>query len=129
MRRPSWVALAEDYLAMRRKLDFELKTEGEELLRFGRYVNGCGHRGPLTVDLALRWATLPAEIHRFYRARRLDVVRRFDPSKLLRGISRSFDTVVLPLLAGSITLGTDARRPCRGYHDILLVGKGRVVGL
>lgn len=73
----SWVALAEDYLALRRKLGFGLHIEGEELRRFARYADGVGHRGPLTIDLAVRWATQPSENHRLYRARRLDVVRRF----------------------------------------------------
>jgi integrase len=73
----SWVALAEDYLALRRKLGFGLHVEGEELLRFARYADGVGHRGALTIDLAVRWATQPSENHHRYRARRLDVVRRF----------------------------------------------------
>lgn len=77
MSAPSWVALAEDYLALRRKLGFELRVEGEELLRFARYADGVGHRGPLTIDLAIKWATQPSENHRLYRARRLDIVRRF----------------------------------------------------
>jgi integrase len=77
MRSPYWVPLADEYLALRRKLGFELKIEGRELLLFARYLDDIGHDGPLTIELALRWATLPAEVHRLYRARRLDVVRRF----------------------------------------------------
>jgi integrase len=73
----SWVVLAEDYLALRRQLGFGLHIEGEELLRFARYADDVGHRGPLTIDLAVRWATQPSEDHHRYRARRLDVVRRF----------------------------------------------------
>ena len=36
-----------------------------------------GHRGPLTTELAVRWARLPAEASPLYQARRLEVVRCF----------------------------------------------------
>ena len=73
----SWVDLAKDYLALRRTLGFGLHIEGNELLRFARYADGVGHRDALTIELAMQWATQPSESHRLYRARRLDVVRRF----------------------------------------------------
>ena len=34
-----------------------------------------GHRGPLTTEIALRWARLPERAARLYQARRLEVVR------------------------------------------------------
>ena len=72
----SWVALAEDYLALRRKLGFGLHIEGEELRKFARYADGVDHRGLLTIDLAVRWATQPSENHRLYRTRRMTRSRR-----------------------------------------------------
>ena len=66
----------EEYLTWRRKLGFALRIEGEELGRFARFADQVGHRGPLTTELAVRWATLPAAAARLYHARRLDMVRR-----------------------------------------------------
>jgi integrase len=76
-RRPSLVALAEDYLTFRRGLGFAMRIEGAALLRFARYADAAGHRGPLTTDLALAWARLPKDADPLYWARRLDIVRRF----------------------------------------------------
>jgi integrase len=70
------IAEAEQYLEMRRKLGFAIRIEGEELLRFARYVEKTGHEGPLTVEIALEWAQASSG-SRIYHARRLDVVRRF----------------------------------------------------
>jgi len=70
------IATAEQYLAFRRKLGFALHIEGEQLLRFARYAEKIGHKGPLTVELALRWAKL-SHCSTLNHARRLDIVRRF----------------------------------------------------
>jgi integrase len=70
------IAAAEQYLAFRRKLGFALHIEGEQLLRFARYVESIGHKGPLTVELAIQWAKLSHGIM-ISHARRLDIVRRF----------------------------------------------------
>lgn len=69
-------AAVADYLAFRRKLGFALHIEGEELGRFARFVDQIGHRGPITTELALQWATEPTSAKRLYHARRLDMVRR-----------------------------------------------------
>lgn len=82
-RRPSLVALAEDYLTLRRGLGFAMRIEGAELMRFARYADAIGHRGPVTTELALAWAGLPKEADPLYRARRLDVVRRFAKHRAL----------------------------------------------
>jgi len=74
---PTMVTLVEDYLAQRRSLGFRLRIEGQQLLSFARYADATGHRGPLTVDLLVRWATLPSEKLRRFPARRLDCVRPF----------------------------------------------------
>ena len=77
MNQTSMLALVEQYLACRRSLGFQLRIEGQLLLQFGRWGDEIGHTGPLTVDLALRWARLPAETTSLYQARRLEIVRCF----------------------------------------------------
>jgi len=77
------VNLAEEYLAVRRKLGFALKIEGEELIRFAQYADSTGHQGPVTTELAVRWAKLPQKSDPLYWARRLDIVRRFAKHRLL----------------------------------------------
>lgn len=74
---PTMTALAKEYLAYRRKLGFELKGIGELLLQFARYADRRGHRGPLTTDVAVRWAGLPRHACRSYLAQRLTIVRCF----------------------------------------------------
>jgi len=71
------VNLVDEYLSYRHKLGFQLKIEGKELLRFARFADQANHHGPLTAELAIRWAALPQKADSLYRARRLDLVRRF----------------------------------------------------
>ena len=47
------------------------------LLEFARYVDRVGHSGPLTTELAVRWARLPIGASPLYQAWRLEVVRCF----------------------------------------------------
>ncbi|WP_429272994.1 tyrosine-type recombinase/integrase [Paraburkholderia sp. EB58] len=42
------VSLAEDYLASRRRLGFDLRCSGRRLLDFARFSDRAGHQGPLT---------------------------------------------------------------------------------
>ncbi len=70
-------AKVEQYLAFRRAMGYRLRIEGRMLQQFARYADDVGHRGPLTVDLATRWARLPRQADRMYAARRLEVVRCF----------------------------------------------------
>jgi integrase len=74
---PTMVDLVEEYLALRRKLGFALVSPGRQLLGFARYADGIGHRGPITLELAVRWARLPEGASTFWWARRLGVVRGF----------------------------------------------------
>jgi integrase len=67
----------EEYLALRRKLGFELGEPGRVLRDFGRYADGKGHRGPITIDLAVEWARLPEAASPSYLAHRLTAVRCF----------------------------------------------------
>jgi hypothetical protein len=54
------VRLVEEYLDYRRRLGYQLRIEGQMLLEFARYADRSGHCGPLTTELAARWARLPA---------------------------------------------------------------------
>jgi integrase len=69
--------LAQEYVAFRRHLGYQIRVEGRELLRFARWADRAGHRGPLTINLALDWARLPRNAAPLYWARRLEVVRCF----------------------------------------------------
>ena len=70
-------ARVEAYLVARRRLGFQLRVEGGELLRFARFADASGHRGPVAVELALRWAQTAERSTRLYRARRIETVRCF----------------------------------------------------
>jgi integrase len=71
------VGLAKEYLAYRKGLGFQLASTEPLLLQFAEYADRTGHRGPLTTELAVRWAKLPEAGSPGYLARRLDVVRGF----------------------------------------------------
>jgi integrase len=81
--KPTMLSRAQAYLAYRRALGFELQSEGTRLLNFARYADGSGHRGPLTTELAIRWACLPQKADRRYWASRLEIIRRFARHLLL----------------------------------------------
>ncbi len=74
-RRVKMVTWVRRYLAHRHSLGYALRAEGRLLLDFGRYADRVGHRGALTLELALRWARLPAQADPGYWARRLQVLR------------------------------------------------------
>lgn len=76
-RHPTMSSKVESYLAYRRGLGYQLKIEGRQLQRFAAFADAEGHRGPLTTELAVRWARQPADCDRLYWARRLEVVRGF----------------------------------------------------
>jgi integrase len=75
MKTPTMADRVKGYLAYRRALGYQLHIEGQMLFSFARYADQSGHRGPLTTELALRWARLPERRTRLYQARRLEVVR------------------------------------------------------
>jgi integrase len=95
--------LANEYITFRRNLGFALNIEGAELLRFARYADRIGHIGPITTDLAVRWAKLPEQADPLYWARRLDIVRRFARYRSLYDA----DTEIPP----EKLLGSSYRRP------------------
>lgn len=69
--------LAEEYLGFRRKLGFDPRNERNELLGFVRYAAKTGHQGPITVELAVRWAKMPQGGNLNRHVRRFGIVRRF----------------------------------------------------
>jgi integrase len=73
-RSDSMLTRVEEYLGYRRALGYALRNEGGMLLNFARFADREGHRGPLTSDLATRWARLPAKADRIYWARRIEVL-------------------------------------------------------
>lgn len=76
-RSTTMLAKVEHYLEFRRGLGYRLKIEGQQLQPFGRFADASGHRGPLTIELALRWAQSAEGCDRLYWARRLEIVRCF----------------------------------------------------
>src|SRR5947208_11320806 len=74
MNTPTMADRVDAYLSYRRALGYQLRIEGQMLESFARYADEAGHRGPLTTELALRWARLPEQAARLYQARRLEVV-------------------------------------------------------
>src|SRR5207249_9962085 len=77
--RQSMIALRpalNDYLAMRRALGYKLERAEKLLAQFIRFVEVSGSER-ITIDLALAWATLPAQGAMDWWAGRLTVVRGF----------------------------------------------------
>jgi integrase len=67
----------EKYLAFRRGLGFQLKSPAWSLRAFARYAEQVGHRGPITLDLATRWALASRSHEPAQAARRLGIIRSF----------------------------------------------------
>jgi integrase len=76
-RQRTMVQQAQAYLEYRRALGFDLRVSGNLLLRFAKFVDRSGWRGPLTTDLILVWVNLPETAARSYKANRLSIVRGF----------------------------------------------------
>ncbi len=74
---PQWPVLVEDYLALRRDLGFAAEQLGWFLRGFARYTERTEHHGPLTVDLAVRWALSSGRGDPARAERRLWAVRQF----------------------------------------------------
>lgn len=66
----------EEYLAIRRALGYQLRVPGRLLRRFVAFAEHA-HAHYITTDLALRWATQPAQAQPAQWANRLGMVRRF----------------------------------------------------
>ena len=73
----TFVEQVKDYLALRRGLGARLVGQGPLLLDFGRFLDRAACRGPITTELALRWAQAPRSTDPDQTARRLGAIRRF----------------------------------------------------
>jgi integrase len=73
----SWLPLVEEYLAVRRGLGFALEQPAFLLRDFARYADAVEHRGPLTTELAVRWALASRSSDSAQAVRRLGAVRQF----------------------------------------------------
>ena len=73
----SWLALVEEYLSVRRGLGFALEQPSYLLRDFARYADAIGHHGPLTTELAVRWAQASRSNDPAQAIRRLGAVRQF----------------------------------------------------
>lgn len=72
------LSLAEDYLAERRELGFDLRIPGSQITAFARFVDATGHTGPLTTRITLDWVQGQAKYAKpLSWARRLDILRPF----------------------------------------------------
>ncbi len=76
-RRISFMSWIDDYLATRRQAGYALKAEGEQLRRFARFTEQIGYQGPLTIQLAVRWASSSPSGRQLTAARRIEVLRPF----------------------------------------------------
>lgn len=75
-KRLTMITLAEEYLLHRRRLGYVLHGDGQQLFHFARYAETVRHRGPVTVELAVKWATHDGPSSEWI-ARRLSIVRGF----------------------------------------------------
>ncbi|MGH2608193.1 MAG: tyrosine-type recombinase/integrase [Tepidiformaceae bacterium] len=77
MKSPSLFSLVDEFLAVRRDLGFDVETLRWLLRDFGRYTVRIEHRGPITIDLAVRWALSSRSGEAVRAERRLWAVRQF----------------------------------------------------
>jgi integrase len=71
------VSKVNEYLKERRRAGFVLSIPGQRLLAFARFADRGGYRGPLTVDLASRWALANRHGLALTAARRIELLRSF----------------------------------------------------
>jgi len=69
--------LVEEYLALRGGLGFDDRTLRWLLWDFARYAERVGHRGPVTIELAVQWALSSRSSDPAQATRRLSAVRQF----------------------------------------------------
>lgn len=72
-----WEAQVHAYLTYRRQLGYRLRTSGDELVLFARYLDSACHDGPLTTDACVRWALSAPRARHEYAAWRINAVCGF----------------------------------------------------
>jgi integrase len=70
----AWV---DDYLVARRSVGFDLRVDERQLRAFARFADHAGHRGAITLALAVRWAQSARQRRRLTWARRLQTLQPF----------------------------------------------------
>jgi integrase/recombinase XerD len=85
----------DDYLAIRHALGFKLRTERRMLADFASFIDSIG-QPTVTIDAALRWATMPTGVGHAYQAQRMRAVRGF--ARYLHGIDPASEIPPLELL-------------------------------
>jgi integrase len=76
MKRKTMTQRVEEYLQFKRHLGFKMRSQAYELEAFAKYADENALGKPLSVKLALQWATLP-QTHRAYHAARWQVLSAF----------------------------------------------------
>ena len=106
------VSLVQQYLALRRQLGFALGIAGEQLLTFGRFADESGHSGPVTLELAVRWAQASQRATPLTWARRLEVLRPFAKyrSQLTLALSSCRGDSSAPHIGGLCLISTRKKR-------------------
>jgi site-specific recombinase XerD len=118
----------DDYLELRRSLGFKLREAGYFLPSFVEFLEQKGAK-TITMELAVRWAQLPASQHPAWWAKRLSAVRQFakyfqtldprteiPPANLLPAVKRRVtpylysDSDAVELMRAARTLPTPQQR-------------------
>ena len=73
----TFVDQVQDYIELRRGLGCRLDGQGKTLLDFGRFLDLLGHRGPITTEVALRWAEASQSKSPDRTVQRLGTIRGF----------------------------------------------------
>lgn len=134
-----------DYVALRRKLGFQFRTQAEMLIQFDRFASARAHRGPITAELVTAFAT-SGTVSEVFQARRYQVLRNFtdylvvfepetplmDPHFIKRPRKRPVpyiytDAELARLL--EVALRASRRHPIRGATQHAMVGLGAAAGL
>jgi len=105
MKRHNFSVLVEDYLATRRSLGFDVQRHQWLLWNFARFTDRIRYHGPITVELALRWAVSSCPGQPVRAERRLSAVRQF--ARYLSSLEPS--TEIPP--AGLLGYATGRRQP------------------
>jgi len=74
---PTLLGYVEEYIALRQSLGFAVVGPAALLREFAHFAAAGGHHGPLTIDLALRWAEASESRDPVAPARRLSALRGF----------------------------------------------------
>jgi integrase len=104
------MALAGDYIELRRGLGYRSRSQELGLRAFARYLDRAGHRGPVPLELTLEWAASAVSADPCNPARRLALVRGF-----LRYLAAADGATGVPV--PGLLGGPGPRKPPHVYSD------------